>query len=162
MRRSGKTPSSQGSSRGHEGLTRELPATFCEALKEASCGELISIVLCSSCILFTFCVAFFMPEIATRIQSSHTLEQYAADQRASHNHVRRTVRDSEYSWRNETLRACSQSCVQEGSGSVYLQPLGYSSVDMNGEWKLRSIAMKENCRRSDANKVCAQNRPLMS
>jgi len=129
--------------------------SFAQALSEAPCSELFSIVCCCLCVTFTFTCAFFMPEISVIISDRIMPEGLARSDdglQARHNGVTsKNRRDTAYAWRNDTDRACAQACLQGGAGGIFLQPFSQSydtvspSNAFGGRWPLEAIVQAEIC-----------------
>ena len=129
--------------------------SFAQALSEASCSELFSIICCCLCVTFTFTCAFFMPEISVIISDRIMPDGLARSDdgpQSRHGGVTpKNRRDTAYAWRNDTDRACAQSCLQGGAGGIFLQPFSHSydavgsSNAFDGRWPLEAIVQTEIC-----------------
>jgi hypothetical protein len=112
-----------------------------DAVGEASCAELFTIIACSLCILITFTVAFFLPEIATSWDK--TITSYAADERTSPVYERRF---RGVNWRNSTGSACSMACLIQGHGNIYIQPFARSIPQgKKDSWTLSNVVKRLFC-----------------
>jgi hypothetical protein len=134
---------------------RASPSTFLEAVSEASCCELLAILLCLACVLFTFTCAFFMPEIGNWLAGAVQANVHTGSSDGKGRHERAPpVRESAYHWRNDSQRAGAARCLQDGAASVFLQPLSLSRLaprpgaDAEQKplaWRLQDIVVAELC-----------------
>jgi len=125
-----------------------------EAIAEASCSELFSIIACGLCVLLTFTIAFFMPEIGSHIASTLPMAM-DDDYRKGHDRHPHPIENrgalSEFNqWRNDSHRGCVAGCLSRGVGSVFVLPLDDawpSAVDLVTKQPLVEIARREVCDR---------------
>lgn len=91
--------------------------SLCRGVAESSCAEICRACLCLSCVLFTWSIALFLPELSNSwLNFVGVAEDF--DHADDHSRLNNAPR-----WRNDTDRSCNLRCFRAGWSSVYFQPL---------------------------------------